>query len=134
MRKVKKTFRALGDINRIRILKLLQEDKVCVCELAAVLGIAQPSVSRHLKKLISAGLVAAEQQGYWTSYFIDPAHEAARTVLGFLQVWLGDDSIVRADLGKLEAIRRCNSERVIKGDHHGTERIENRPMSDYLLF
>ncbi len=134
MRKVKKIFRALGDINRIRVLKLLQEDRVCVCELAAVLGISQPSISRHLKKLISAGLIAGEQQGYWTSYFIAPANEASRIVLECLQAWLSDDNVVQTDRDKLKALRRCRNQNVTKGDRHGKERKESRPVPDYMFF
>ena len=52
-----KTLKAFADSNRLRILKLLEKKKMCVCELAFVLGITQPSVSKHLKKLTSTGLI-----------------------------------------------------------------------------
>jgi ArsR family transcriptional regulator, arsenate/arsenite/antimonite-responsive transcriptional repressor len=63
-------FRALGDPARVRILNLLatREDTVCVCELIEPLGLAQPTVSFHLKKLADAGLVEREQRGKW-AYF-----------------------------------------------------------------
>jgi ArsR family transcriptional regulator, arsenate/arsenite/antimonite-responsive transcriptional repressor len=51
MKDIEGLFKALADKNRIRILKLLESRKCCVCELADLLGITQPSISRHLKKL-----------------------------------------------------------------------------------
>ena len=58
-----KVLKAVADRNRLRILKLLESKHMCVCELAFVLGIKQPSVSRHLKKLKEAGLIDNEQDG-----------------------------------------------------------------------
>jgi ArsR family transcriptional regulator len=65
---LEKTLKASADKNRIRILKLLENKKMCVCELSHVLGIAQPSVSRHLKKLKSANLLRR------TGRFLDKLH------------------------------------------------------------
>jgi ArsR family transcriptional regulator, arsenate/arsenite/antimonite-responsive transcriptional repressor len=96
-----------SDKNRIRILKLLQEKKMCVCELAFVLGITQPSVSRHLKKLKKAGLVDIEQDSFWTNYFLRPRNHYAGTILPLLQKWLNDDKIVKDDLVKLKQADRA---------------------------
>ena len=41
---------------------------VCVCELIEPLGLSQPTVSHHLKKLVDAGLLEREQRGKW-AYF-----------------------------------------------------------------
>jgi ArsR family transcriptional regulator len=51
MRELVKVFKALADKNRLRILKMLQYKKMCVCELSAALAITRPSVSRHLSQL-----------------------------------------------------------------------------------
>ncbi|HEY3070305.1 MAG TPA: metalloregulator ArsR/SmtB family transcription factor [Gaiellaceae bacterium] len=63
-------FRALGDPARVRILNLLAttDEPVCVCHLVEPLGLSQPTVSHHLKKLLDAGLLAREQRGKW-AYF-----------------------------------------------------------------
>ncbi len=58
-----KVMKALSDPNRIRIIKLLQHKVMCVCELQAVLGIAQPTVSKHLKVLEEADLVYFKKMG-----------------------------------------------------------------------
>ena len=63
-------FRALGDPARVRILNALATsgDPVCACELTGPLGLAQPTVSHHLKKLVDAGLLEREQHGKWAYY------------------------------------------------------------------
>ncbi len=63
-------FRALGDPARVRIVNLLatRGGPVCACELYGPLGLAQPTVSHHLKKLVEAGLLEREQRGKW-AYF-----------------------------------------------------------------
>ena len=50
-------FRAFADPTRLRILNLLVEGEVCVCDLCGVLGEIQPKISRHLAYLRRAGLV-----------------------------------------------------------------------------
>jgi ArsR family transcriptional regulator len=63
-------FKALGDPARVKIVNLLatSDAPVCVCELIAPLGLSQPTVSHHLKKLTDAGLLDREQRGVW-AYF-----------------------------------------------------------------
>jgi ArsR family transcriptional regulator len=63
-------FRALADPARVRVLNILatSEEPVCVCNLIEPLGLSQPTVSHHLKKLVDAGLLDREQRGKW-AYF-----------------------------------------------------------------
>jgi ArsR family transcriptional regulator len=63
-------FRALGDPARVRIVNVLATsgEPVCVCNLIDPLGLSQPTVSHHLKKLTDAGLLEREQRGRW-AYF-----------------------------------------------------------------
>jgi ArsR family transcriptional regulator, arsenate/arsenite/antimonite-responsive transcriptional repressor len=63
-------FRALGDPARVRIVNLLATagGEVCGCDLTEGLGLAQPTVSHHLKKLHEAGLLEREQRGKWAYY------------------------------------------------------------------
>ena len=67
-------FKALADPSRIRIVSLLANaaEPVCVCELTAPLGLSQPTVSFHLKKLLRAGLLRRERRGTWAYYSLDP--------------------------------------------------------------
>jgi ArsR family transcriptional regulator len=66
-------FKALGDPTRVRILNLLlsSDDPVCACDLFPATGLAQPTVSFHLKKLLEAGLVRREERGTWAYYSVD---------------------------------------------------------------
>jgi ArsR family transcriptional regulator len=67
-------FKALADPHRVRIVNLLANnpDPVCVCDLQAVLGLSQPTVSHHLKKLRGAGLLTRTQRGTWAYYALEP--------------------------------------------------------------
>jgi ArsR family transcriptional regulator, arsenate/arsenite/antimonite-responsive transcriptional repressor len=63
-------FKALADPHRVKIINLLatSSDPVCVCEFTGPLGLSQPTVSHHLKKLVQAGLLEREQRGTWAYY------------------------------------------------------------------
>jgi ArsR family transcriptional regulator len=63
-----KIFKALADINRLKIIKLLKEGELCVCELTTVLSTSQSTVSHHLSVLKNAGLIKERKEGKW-SYF-----------------------------------------------------------------
>ena len=67
-------FKALADPARVRIVNCLATaaEPVCICELIAPLGLAQPTVSHHMKKLLDAGLVKREQRGKWAYYSLNP--------------------------------------------------------------
>ena len=79
-------FKALGDPARVRLVNLLavSDEPVCVCELIDPLGLSQPTVSHHLKKLTAAGLLRREQRGVWAYYSIDT--EALARVAALLDV------------------------------------------------
>jgi len=66
-------FKALADPHRIKIINLLatSPEPVCVCEFTGPLGLAQPTVSHHLKKLVGAGLLDREQRGTWAYYSLN---------------------------------------------------------------
>ena len=65
-------FKALADPARVKIVNLLatSPEAVCVCEFTGPLGLSQPTVSHHLKKLLQAGLVDREQRGTWAYYHL----------------------------------------------------------------
>ena len=66
-------FRAVGDPARVKILNLLarSDEPVCACAFEPALGLAQPTVSHHLKKLTEAGLLEREQRGRWAYFSLD---------------------------------------------------------------
>jgi len=73
-------LKAVGDRTRLRILALLQQGPLCVCQLVEILGLSQPTVSKHLSTLGAAGLVEDEKRGKWVFYRLPaaPASAAAR--------------------------------------------------------
>ena len=66
-----KTFKALSEDTRLRIIKLLEGGELCVCDIVAALDIIQPKVSFHLNVLKEAGFLKDRKQGRWTHYRID---------------------------------------------------------------
>ena len=67
-------FKALADPARVRIVNVLATsgEPVCVCNLIEPLGLSQPTVSHHLKKLTEAGLLEREQRGKWAYFSLRP--------------------------------------------------------------
>jgi ArsR family transcriptional regulator len=61
-------YAALADPTRLRILALLADGEICVCNIHDSLGVPQPTASRHLAYLRRAGLVAARRDGIWMHY------------------------------------------------------------------
>src|SRR5215831_7409871 len=88
-------FKALSDPARVKIVNLLatSDEPTCVCELVPALGLSQPTVSHHLKKLTDAGLLAREQRGKWAYFSINP--EAAVRLSGLV------------DLAEVPDVDRC---------------------------
>ncbi|MFA5362371.1 MAG: metalloregulator ArsR/SmtB family transcription factor [Candidatus Omnitrophota bacterium] len=110
MKDVECLLKALADKNRLRIIKLLEARTLCVCELAYVLGITQPSVSRHLRKLRSAGLVECAQDHFWTNYYLKQGDETVKTLLACFKRHLDGNRVVKADRAKLKRagrIKQC---------------------------
>mgnify|MGYP000483549955 CR=1 FL=1 len=105
-----KVMKALSDPNRVKIIKMLQQRVLCVCELKSALNIAQPTVSKHLKLLEEAGLVQSEKDGLWVNYRLTDGSTSpyAATVLGNLRHWLNEDKQVVELVKKLPSICREN--------------------------
>lgn len=64
-------FKVLGDKTRLRILSLLQERELCVCDLTEVLEISQPGVSQHMRRLRQTGFVNERREGQWIYYSLN---------------------------------------------------------------
>jgi ArsR family transcriptional regulator len=108
-----KVMKALSDPNRVKILKLLQQKTMCVCELQGALQISQPSVSKALKMLEEAGLVDYRKEGLWVNYYLadGKASPYAASLLGNLKHWLEDDPEVSGLIKKVPFLNRaelCN--------------------------
>ncbi len=71
MKKLAQTFKALSDETRLRILALLTQGELCVCDLMAILQLPQSTVSRHLAYLRNTALVADRREGVWMYYRLE---------------------------------------------------------------
>lgn len=71
-----RTFKALGDPVRLRLLSLIASHpggEACVCDISGTFALAQPTISHHLKTLRSAGLLASQRRGSWVYYRVIPS-------------------------------------------------------------
>jgi ArsR family transcriptional regulator len=108
MRELIKVLKAVSDKNRLRIFKMLQHKKMCVCEISAALGITQPSVSRHLSLMKDSGLVEDERDGPWIDYALceDKINQYAPVIQSLLKKWINDDPNIKEILKKIKTIKR----------------------------
>ncbi|OGU17842.1 MAG: transcriptional regulator [Ignavibacteria bacterium GWB2_35_12] len=113
MRNYVKIFKALSDSNRLRILKMLEDSPMCVCEIRAVLNLANSTVSKHLSLLREAGFILDEKNGKWVDYKLNDKAEnlQVRKLMKLLPEWFNDEARIKADKRKLEIVDRnkiCN--------------------------
>ena len=71
MNELTSIFKALSDETRLRIIKLLEQGELCVCDIVAALDMVQPKVSFHLNALKEAGLIKDRKAGRWIHYRLD---------------------------------------------------------------
>ena len=87
-------FKALADPARVRVLNILASsaEPVCVCNLTEPLGLSQPTVSFHMRKLVDAGLLEREQRGVWAYYSLRAdARRRLGAILTFDEPNLGEE-------------------------------------------
>jgi len=108
MKQLIRVLKALGDPNRMRIMKMLQHREMCVCEIKEAIGISQPSISRHLKVLEDADLVEKSRDGLWINYRwnSDPRNPYAKVLMGQMEMWLEDEEEIRSLLSKASKLDR----------------------------
>ncbi len=79
-------MKALGDENRLRIVHLLMQRAMCVCELEIILALSQSNTSRHLANLRNGRIVEPVKHGQWTFYrFSDAFFKNHRILLDYLR-------------------------------------------------
>lgn len=73
MEKEIEIFKALSDKNRLLIIDMLSCGELCACDIMEGLSLTQPTISHHMKILISASLVNSKKEGKWTIYSLNKA-------------------------------------------------------------
>jgi ArsR family transcriptional regulator len=88
----------------VRILNILLERECCVCEVMQVLGISQPSASRHLSALHEAGFLKSRKSGIWMLYAVDREGmpDYACRVVDAVRLALAGNTEAEADIKRLE--------------------------------
>ncbi len=81
MDKILPIFKALSDETRLRILSLMKDGEICVCDIAATLKMTQPNISFHLSMLKEAGLIKDRKNGRWVHYSLDESDMFTRFLL-----------------------------------------------------
>lgn len=63
--------KALGDSNRLKIIRMLSDGEKCACKLLEEFDITQPTLSHHMRVLCDCGLVVARKEGKWSHYSLN---------------------------------------------------------------
>jgi ArsR family transcriptional regulator len=111
---MERLFQALSERTRLRLLNLIADREVCVCYLVEILGLAQPTISRHLAYLRRSGIVAARRQGKWMHYrIVLPQNASARQLLLEVLRGLSSDKTMQRERARLRGAR-CAPQRLVR--------------------
>jgi ArsR family transcriptional regulator len=99
MARLDELLKAVGEPTRLRLLNLLRQGSICVCDLQAVLKIPQPTISRHLAALKNAGLVVDARSATRVIYSLAPATTPQlRALRRFLNTACPYEDVLQSDL------------------------------------
>ena len=104
MKKIINLLKILSDENRLRILFMLKEKNLCVCEILELLNIRGATLSSHLKILKLSGIVEQKKEGRWIEYaLID------KNIIKFLNIiedFIEDKSKITEDREKIKSLNK----------------------------
>lgn len=108
MKDLIKTYKALSDESRLRVLNLLFERECCVCEVEQVLDISQSKASRILGTLYDVGFLNLRKEGLWSLYSIDweGMEENLKGILGAARKGFTGNQQMEADRERLKTAVR----------------------------
>jgi len=107
LERVDALFRAFSDETRLRILNVLRDGEMCVGDLVRLLGVPQPTASRHLAQLREAGLVTTRRSGLWSFYRLTAGGgRFHRRLLGCLASCFDEVPELTSDLVAAKKLRR----------------------------
>ncbi len=107
LKKISRRLKAIGDPTRIKLLYLLSIRPACVCELTEALGLAQPTISRHLRQLEDVGFVTGNRERNWTIYELAPMEECCRQLLEIVVSRIRNDLEIQTLKGRFLALDRA---------------------------
>jgi arsenate reductase/ArsR family transcriptional regulator len=99
LRAYEDVLKAAADPTRVRILKILEDGEMCVCQVIAVIALGQSTISKHLFLLRAAGLIKDRRDKKWIHYSLDGkgGNPYAGPVLRNLRKWLNEDPVILGD-------------------------------------
>jgi len=99
-------FKALSDETRLRILSVIWDGELCVCEIEKSLNLTQSNASRHLTALKNAGILASSKHSQWTFYHISDKFKADNALLWkYLQKKIKGMPSYRTDMENLRQLK-----------------------------
>jgi ArsR family transcriptional regulator len=106
MREMVRISKALSDETRIRMLKLLLDKDICVCEMEKIFPLSESQLSRHLKILMEAGFLKRWRDGKCIVYVADKkdSNRYCRAVIELLSDSYNDQKVVLEDREKLRQV------------------------------
>ncbi len=108
---VSEVLKALADPNRLRILNLLHERTLCVCDLEAILELNQSNLSRHLAKLKQAGIVKAQKKALFAYYSRATLPPPYGPIVDELCKTIHEDPVWESDRARLKQRLRSSKNR-----------------------
>lgn len=106
--------KALADETRIRIIKLLEHHELCVCQIQAIIGLGQSTISKHLSILKNAGLVEIRKEGIWIYHRLARNAEDRYVfdMLKLIKGMLNEEALIEADREKAVEYKQIELEEI----------------------
>jgi ArsR family transcriptional regulator, arsenate/arsenite/antimonite-responsive transcriptional repressor len=101
-------FKALSDPNRIRMVKMLEEKELCVCEIRSIIGLSNSTASKHLSILRNANLIVDSKEGKWVNFSLNDKADSplVRGALKLMKSSFGDQEEILADRKAIRTVNR----------------------------
>lgn len=115
MREKIELFKVMSEPNRVRILMMLLQKPLCVCEITSILELSTATVSNHLSYLRKEGFIEDEKDGKWINYRIARNIEDViiKKFIESLPDWFANEKEIQEDLIKVKSVDRyiiCSSD------------------------
>ena len=115
MKRVINIMKALGEENRFRIVMMLRERPLCVCEMCSVLDISISTVSTHLKQLTQIGILRSEKEGRWVIYSLADI-PSLRELIEQARGEVKDDEQLESDIARIRDVDPATCAALLKNE------------------
>ncbi len=102
MDKLINMFKLLSDETRMRIMILLYDRRLCVCQIQGILEESQPKISKHLGKLRDMGFIKDERKEQFIFYYLDKENMLLKELLEKIIINIDDYPVLKNDISRLE--------------------------------